>query len=95
MVLKRKTIYSFYQRIDSVADVHETPEQNGTDSETDEAARWLAEQLEEEENERIAEEIPRQSPSKVQLGKCPCVATGKTKALNNKIKENTFDPHEN
>jgi Ran GTPase-activating protein (RanGAP) involved in mRNA processing and transport len=66
MVLKRKTIYSFYQRIDSVADVHETPEQNGTDSETDEAARWLAEQLEEEENERIAEEIPRQSPSKVQ-----------------------------
>jgi Ran GTPase-activating protein (RanGAP) involved in mRNA processing and transport len=66
MVLKGKTIYSFYQRIDNVADVHETPEQNGTDSETDEAARWLAEQLEEEENERIAEEIPRQSPSKVQ-----------------------------
>jgi hypothetical protein len=32
---------------------------------------------------------------KKELGKCPCVAMGKTKVLTNKIKENTFDPHEN
>nr|XP_034586792.1 probable pectinesterase/pectinesterase inhibitor 6 [Setaria viridis] len=36
------------------------------DSEIDEVASWLATQQEEEENEEVAEEIPRQSPSEVQ-----------------------------
>jgi len=59
MVLRKRTLYSFYKKnVGVICSDEETPE--------DEIANWLAAQQEEDEkDEEVAEETPRQTTAKV------------------------------
>jgi len=58
MVLRKRTLYSFYKNVGVICSDKQTPE--------DEIANWLAVQQEEDEkDEEVAEETPRQTTAKV------------------------------